>query len=99
MPVLQQEFFDAFGSIGFVDFWWPEHNLIAEFDGIAKYVRDEFTGGRSVADVVIAEKNRENRLRAADGGHGMTRWDWTVAMRPPQLFERLSSAGLPSFRH
>jgi hypothetical protein len=98
MPVLQQEFFDTFGSIGFVDFWWPEFNLIGEFDGFGKYIRDEFTNGRSTAEVVIDEKNRENRLRAADGGHGMTRWDWEVAMRPPLLFNRLAAAGLPSSR-
>ena len=98
MPVLQMEFFDAFGSIGFTDFWWPEFNLIGEFDGFGKYIREEFTKGRSTAEVVIDEKNRENRLRAADGGHGMTRWDWQEAMGPPLLFERLSSAGLPSSR-
>lgn len=97
-PELQADFFDAHGFVGTVDFWWPEQNLIGEFDGVAKYVREEFTRGKSAAEVVIEEKNRENRLRAADTGHGMTRWDWAIAISPSLLFDRLAGAGLRSAR-
>ncbi len=96
VPELQQEFRDRRGLIGFADFWWPRANLIGEFDGVAKYVRDEFTRGQSVADMVIREKNRENRLRAL--GHGVVRWDWETASNPARLREQLRAAGLPSIR-
>lgn len=95
-PALQKEFRDSRGRIGWVDFWWPDLNLMGEFDGKAKYIREEFTKGLSAADVVIAEKDRENRLRAT--GRGMTRWDWEVAWDPAKLFEHLTAAGLPSTR-
>lgn len=93
-PVLQQRFEDADGFIGFVDFWWPEFDLIGEFDGVSKYVREEFRGGRSIADVVVAEKRREDRLRAA--GPRVIRWGWDTAWEPHRLALHLHrSAGLP----
>lgn len=95
-PELQHSFFDAHGLIGISDFWWRKHNLAGEFDGVAKYVRAEFTKGRTTADVVIAEKNRENRIRAT--GPGMARWGWKDAVRPALLHGILVAAGLPSTR-
>ena len=95
-PELQKEFRDQLGLIGFVDFWWPEFNVIGEFDGVGKYIRHEFTDGKTTAEVVIAEKNRENRLRAV--GPGVTRWDWPTLHSPGRLLEQLVSAGLPSSR-
>jgi hypothetical protein len=91
-PVLQSVFSDAAGRI-IVDFWWPEHSVIGEFDGRGKYLRDEYTGGRSTADVVLAEKQRENRLRAR--GPTVARWGWEEAMSPPLLRRTLLAAGLP----
>jgi hypothetical protein len=55
-PTLQQVFSDRRGLIGRVDFWWPDHNLIGEFDGIAKYVREDYAQGKSAAQLVIAGK-------------------------------------------
>ena len=40
----------------------------------------------------IAEKDRENRLRAL--GPRVARWDWAVARSLPELRRRLSEAGL-----
>jgi hypothetical protein len=95
-PTLQESFFDRHGFIGRVDFWWPEQNLIGEFDGVAKYIRDEYTRGRSAADIVVEEKAREDRLRAV--GPSVTRWGWQFAGTPQRLFEQLHRAGLPSWR-
>jgi hypothetical protein len=92
MPILQQEFHDSRGLIGVVDFWWPEFNLIGEFDGHGKYLREELRGGQTVADVVVAEKLREDRLRAC--GPRMTRWGWEIARSLPRLSLQLRSAGL-----
>jgi hypothetical protein len=49
--------------------------------------------GRSTADIVIAEKIREDRLRAL--GLGVFRWDWPVAISLPALGGLLSRNGIP----
>jgi very-short-patch-repair endonuclease len=51
--------------VGRVDFLWESHRLIGECDGRVKYAS---------ADVLYAEKEREDRLR--DLGYGMVRWGW-----------------------
>lgn len=91
-PELQTEFRDGRGRIGFVDFWWPEFQLIGEFDGRAKYTDDLLLGGRTPADVVVAEKAREDRLRAL--GPRVTRWEW-ITVIGERLGMHLVSAGLP----
>ncbi len=93
-PVLQHRFEDADGLAGIVDFWWPEHNLIGEFDGVAKYVREELTHGKDIAQIVLDEKWREDRLRAL--GPRVTRWDWATAWSQYGLYAHLLKAGLPS---
>lgn len=95
-PELQERFTDRQGLVGIVDFWWPEYQLIGEFDGVAKYVREEFTRGRSTADVIIDEKRREDRLRAL--GPNVARWGWSVAWAPYALQAQLRDRGLPSRR-
>lgn len=62
-PTLQQEFRSAGRVIARVDFWWPEQMVIAEFDGLVKY---RGTMGQPV-EVLIAEKRREDQLRALTG--------------------------------
>ncbi len=91
-PELQVPFRDAEGLIGVVDFWWPDARVIGEFDGVGKYLGEAFTEGRDPAEVVMAEKHRENRLRAL--GPRVARWDWAVARNRDALRRRLSEAGL-----
>jgi len=90
-PMLQVPFTDSRGLM-IVDFFWPELGLIGEFDGYGKYLREEFTHGRSVAEIVMDEKTRENRLRAL--GFTVVRWDWPVARSLANLRERLAAAGM-----
>jgi hypothetical protein len=90
-PVLQKEFRDSQGKM-FPDFYWPEFDAAAEFDGRGKYLKDEYTLGKSTAQVVIEEKGRENRLRALVSGFG--RWDWPVARSLPALREHLLVVGV-----
>lgn len=92
-PILQQPFSDRHGFIGSVDFWWPEFDLIGEFDGLGKYVREELLAGQTTAEAVIAEKKREDRLRGC--GPRVVRWDWSVARSLPRLERHLLEAGLP----
>ena len=92
MPMLQVPFRDSRGLIGYVDFWWPQFNVIGEFDGFGKYLREELRAGRSTADVVLAEKAREDRLRAL--GPTVTRWGWATARSPALIGRHLREAGV-----
>ncbi|MEJ8279907.1 hypothetical protein [Pseudonocardia spirodelae] len=75
-PVLQHPVTDRDGrAIGTVDFWWPGHGLIGEFDGLEKYGRSR-RPGESPGDVVVREKRREDALRARPGVTGVVRWTW-----------------------
>jgi hypothetical protein len=91
-PQLQATILGASGKAWTVDFWWPEFNLIGEFDGKYKYTDQEFLRGRTPEQAVIDEKLREDDLRAAR--HGMSRWDWTKAVSPRLLSAHLIAAGL-----
>jgi hypothetical protein len=91
MPDLQHEFRDAAGRM-VVDFWWPDFGIVGEFDGFGKYLREDLLGGQSTADAVLAEKRREDRLRAL--GPRVTRWGWDVARSPALLGQHLRGAGL-----
>ena len=92
MPQLQAPIIGASGKTWFVDFWWPEYNVIGEFDGKAKYTDPQFLGGRTPAEAVYDEKLREDDLRAAN--HGMTRWPWETATSMPKLRAQLLAAGV-----
>lgn len=91
-PQLQCRFDDRHGLIGIVDFFWSEFRVVGEFDGLGKYLRDEYRGGRSTAEVVLDEKRRENRLRAVD--LRVARWEWADARSGSTLRRILLDAGV-----
>jgi hypothetical protein len=91
-PELQAAHRDAQGLIGYSDFHWPEHGVVGEFDGWAKYSRGEFLAGRSPEDVLRAEKIREDRLRAT--GLIVVRWMWPAAKDGAELLVKLRNAGI-----
>lgn len=92
-PILQQPFFDHEGHIGDTDFGWPEFEHVGEFDGLSKYLDPSFRNGRTEIEVMLAEKQRENRIRRLVGG--FSRWD-TPDLYPPTRLQRiLVDAGLP----
>jgi hypothetical protein len=85
-PMLQVVFTDADGFIARVDFYFPEYRTVVEFDGLSKYA-----DGSSV--VLIAEKVREDRLRAQNLQVVRTGWSdlehpARTAMRIRQAFAR-----------
>lgn len=93
-PELQAPHRDSQGLIGYSDFHWPEHGVVGEFDGWAKYSRGEFLAGRSPEDVLKAEKIREDRLRAT--GLTVVRWMWPAAKDCAELLSKLQNAGIKS---
>lgn len=90
-PELQWEFRGDSGRQYFVDCYWPDQDFVLEFDGRAKYLDPALRGGRTAEEVVVAEKEREDEIRAQV--RGMARAGWAVALAPTRLEARLRSAG------
>ncbi len=97
-PDLQKEFRSSGGRVlGRTDFFWPQRNLVGEFDGAVKYGASlNGTVGQS-QQALLREKRREDAIRAT--GVGFVRWSWADALRPPHdpggLAQILTRAGLP----
>jgi len=92
-PQLQVPIRDERGLIGRLDFFWPTPGVGGEFDGRGKYLEERYTNGRSAAEIVIAEKDRENRLRRQLDG--FARWDSNDLRDPTRFAAILSNAGVP----
>ncbi len=86
-PELQHKVVDVDGRLLAVcDFYWPKYRHVGEFDGLIKYGR-LLADGQSAADVVVAEKRREDAVRGQI--LGMSRWIWAEMMPSgEQLFLR-----------
>jgi hypothetical protein len=93
-PILQAPHSDADGAIGEPDFYWPEFGAVGEADGKSKYLNPALRGGRTTEEVLVDEKNREDRLRALP--RGFARWGWDVGIDPLRLRPRLQRLGLPT---
>lgn len=76
-------------DIARTDFAWPEHKTVAEFDGETKYGR-LLRPGETAADVVFAEKRREDAIR--DLGWQVVRWIWVDLAHPELIAQRLRRA-------
>jgi hypothetical protein len=92
IPQLQARLKGTSGRTWTADFWWPQFNVIGEFDGQWKYTEPLFLNGRTPRQVLIHEKDREDDLRAA--GFAFARWDWATALSPVRLSQRLGTAGV-----
>lgn len=91
-PVLQAALCGASGRKYTVDFYWPEFDVIGEFDGKAKYTDPTYLRGRTAEQAVYDEKLREDDLRAVS--HGFARWKWATARSPSELAAVLRRAGV-----
>ncbi len=89
-PLQQFEVYDAGRLIGTTDWAWPDHQQLGEFDGEVKYTR-LVPAGQTPGDVVFAEKQREDRLRATTG-MGMVRLVWSDYDQPRATAARLRRA-------
>ncbi len=92
-PVLQHPVLGPDGrTLGFADFGWPELRTVGEFDGRVKYGR-LVAAGQVPADVLHAEKLREDAMRAT--GLGVVRWGWADVDRFIPVARRLTSTFRP----
>ncbi len=95
-PELQAHFTNRDGGDIYTDFYWPEHSVVGEFDGRAKYEREQYLGGFTPEEKLWKEKRREDDVRRHV--RRFVRWGWKEAMNPVELRELLDDAGLPRLR-
>ena len=88
-PRLQQQYRDASGPIGYVDFDFA--GVIGEFDGRMKYRVPEGAGPAEAGEIVWREKKREDRLRRHKP---VARWVWSVARDTGALARLLIDHGV-----
>ncbi len=88
-PEIQLPVLDGQRLVGRVDFAWPEHRTIAEFDGRVKYGR-LLRRGEDAGEVVFREKVREDLLREL--GWEVVRWVWSELIQPDVIESRLRRA-------
>ena len=81
-PELQYVILGPDGFVARADFAWPESGVVGEVDGKAKYGA-LLRPGQSPADVIMAEKRREEAIRQA--GWWPVRWGWREAWSPSAL--------------
>jgi hypothetical protein len=94
-PTPQVSVYDARGRfVGRVDGLWRDQATVAEADGAGKYLGafdPDGPSGEGAARRVLAEKEREDRLR--DCGLEVVRWSWVQLRRDPaRVVERIDAA-------
>ncbi|GAA1137316.1 hypothetical protein [Nesterenkonia lutea] len=92
-PVLQRMFLLRNGRSCMTDFFWEGPGVVGEFDGLMKYRTSRALSGQGAEEVVIAEKEREDGLRAL--GLSVVRFTWADLQDPARLRQLLSAAGVP----
>ncbi|WP_460578587.1 hypothetical protein [Humibacter ginsengisoli] len=91
-PELQIEFHYE-GVTDRVDFYWRARRIVGESDGYGKYRAADV---RESENRLIAEKEREDRLRRHEGG--FARWDFGDSVHPGRLDRKLRATGLQPIR-
>jgi hypothetical protein len=81
-----------------VDLWLPDVGVAIEFDGEVKYRDRALRAGASAEDIVIAEKYREDRLRAFDEVQHVVRLAWSDLWSETSFRGKLRRAHVP-MRH
>lgn len=89
-PVLQYEVHlpGRGGWVATTDFGWPEFGVVGEMDGKVKYTADP-ARGRTAADVVMEEKDRDALIIACD--HTPAHWGWKLGSNHFALGQHLRS--------
>lgn len=95
-PMLQCRHINPRGGYYFTDFEWPDYKTIGEFDGLGKYLKEEYLRSLTPGQAVVEEKIREDHLRAEN--NAFARWEPDDVFHPAQLRRILLQAGLPIVR-
>lgn len=91
----QHEFRAPDGRVDRVDFWLPRQGIVVEFDGRQKYEDPGMLGGRTGAEAVWAEKQREDRVRGRSEVNGFVRVYWEHVVAPERLRSLFRQHGVP----
>ncbi|MGO4681092.1 hypothetical protein [Microbacterium sp. 2MCAF23] len=81
------------GQMYFVDFGLDDVRAFGEFDGETKYRDEAMRSGRSIEDVLLAEKQREDWIRGRTQRR-MARWGSSHIRTDEGLARRLGSFGI-----
>ncbi|SDH57425.1 hypothetical protein SAMN04515691_0897 [Leifsonia sp. 98AMF] len=92
-PDLQVSIGDLLGFRARLDFVWPELGLVGEADGAVKYIHPALKNGRTTAEVLGAQSERERLIQSM--GLRITRWGWKTGSRPDRMRVALEAAGVP----
>jgi hypothetical protein len=98
IPELQVRHLLPGGGYYDTDFKWRRSRrskpLIGEFDGMGKYLKQEYLGQMTPGQAVVEEKRREDILRALDGSDFM-RWGMPEVVTPILLKRLAEQHGVP----
>jgi hypothetical protein len=94
-PQLQHEFVENDRVVARADFWFPEHGVVVEFDGLVKYRNELLRAGRTADEVVVAEKLREDAVRARPEVSSVVRLIWREVLPGGAAPNVLRRGGLP----
>jgi hypothetical protein len=78
-----------------VDFWLPRQGIVIEFDGRRKYEDPEMLRGRTGAEAVWTEEQREDRVRTRPEVNGFVRVYWEHLVVPDRLRSLFRQHGVP----
>jgi len=92
-PVLQAPIPGPHGSTYFVDFEMTDVGSFGEFDGKGKYLDEAMRSGRSIEQVILDEKRREDWIRGTTQQR-FVRWETEHIGTPLALGRRLESFGI-----
>ncbi len=67
--------------------------VLGEFDGTVKYTDAAMLAGRDARDVLMAEKRREDWIRATTGRR-LARWQWADIASAAALERHLEALGI-----
>ena len=95
-PDLQTRHDNPRGGYYYTDFEWPFFRIIGEFDGLGKYLKEEYLRGMTPGQAVVQENIREDDLRRE--GNDFARWRPEHLRQPLRLKAILLDAGLPAGR-
>lgn len=93
-PRLQERRVLRSGRLVYGDLYFVDADHWLELDGRGKYLSPECTAGRTPAQIVIDEKNRENEIRREV--RGFSRLEATDGDHPRRVYDVLTADGLRS---